>query len=192
MNYLFNRITVNPQLPKRIGRLSEIANNLWWSWNTEFLRLFKIIDMEVWEKCGKNPVKFLKQVEQSKLESIAKNADFLSEYDEVVENFDGYINSKNTWFKKTYPEAENELIAYFSAEYGIDEILSIYSGGLGILSGDHVKSASDLGLPFVAVGLLYKNGYFHQKINASGVQEQEYKNLDLYNLPILPVKDENG
>ena len=192
MNYLFNRITVNPQLPKRIGRLSEIANNLWWSWNTEFLRLFKIIDMEVWEKCGKNPVKFLKQVEQSKLESIAKNAYFLSEYDEVVENFDGYINSKNTWFKKTYPEAENELIAYFSAEYGIDEILSIYSGGLGILSGDHVKSASDLGLPFVAVGLLYKNGYFHQKINASGVQEQEYKNLDLYNLPILPVKDENG
>ncbi len=191
MNYIFNRITVNPQLPKRIGRLAEISNNLWWSWNTEFLKLFKIIDQEVWDKCGKNPVKFLKQVEQSKLEQAAKNLEFLLEYDKMVDNFDGYLNSKNTWFKKTYPDKENELIAYFSAEYGIDETLSIYSGGLGILSGDHVKSASDLGLPFVAVGLLYKNGYFHQRINASGVQEQEYKNLDLYNLPILPVKDEN-
>ena len=191
MNYVFNRITVNPQLPKRIERLSEIANNLWWSWNTEFLKLFKAIDWEVWDKCGKNPVKFLKQVEQAKLESIAKNADFLSDYDEIVRNFDGYMNSKNTWFRKTYPEYTDELFAYFSAEYGIDEILSIYSGGLGILSGDHVKSASDLGLPFVAVGLLYKNGYFHQRINASGIQEQEYKNIDLYNLPILPVKDEN-
>ena len=190
MNYVFNRITVNPQLPKRIDRLGEIANNLWWSWNTEFLKLFKAIDYEVWEKCNKNPVKFLKQVEQSKLEAIAKNSDFLSDYDEIVENFDGYMNSHNTWFRKTYPDYTNELFAYFSAEYGIDEILSIYSGGLGILSGDHVKSASDLGLPFVAVGLLYKNGYFHQRINASGIQVQEYRNIDLYNLPILPVKDE--
>ncbi len=192
MNYVFNRITVNPQLPKRISRLSEVANNLWWSWNTEFLKLFKMIDIETWEKCAKNPVRFLKNVEQSKLEEAAKNLDFLSEYDEIIENFDGYMKSHNTWFKKTYPKDENSLIAYFSAEYGLDETLSIYSGGLGILSGDHVKSASDLGLPFVAVGLLYKNGYFHQRINGYGVQETEYKNIDVYNLPILPVKDENG
>lgn len=191
MNYVFNRITVNPQLPKRIERLSEIANNLWWSWNTEFLKLFKQIDMELWEKCAKNPVKFLKLVEQSKLEEISDNFEFLREYDKIVENFDNYMNSKNTWFSKTYPN-NKDLIAYFSAEYGLDEILPIYSGGLGILSGDHLKSASDLGLPFVAVGLLYKNGYFHQKINGYGIQETEYKNIDLYNLPILPVKDENG
>ena len=155
------------------------------------LKLFKLIDIDLWERCAKNPVKFLKQVEQSKLEHIAKNADFLSEYDEVVENFDNYINSKNTWFSKNYPN-NNSLIAYFSAEYGLDEILPIYSGGLGILSGDHVKSASDLGLPFVAVGLLYKNGYFHQRINSYGVQETEYKNIDIFNLPIIPVKKENG
>ena len=192
MNYVFNRITVNPQLPERIKRLSEIANNLWWSWNTEFLKLFKIIDADLWERCGKNPVKFLKQVEQSKLEHISKNMDFLSIYDEMVENFDNYIKSKSTWFAKAHPESKNELIAYFSAEYGLDEIIPIYSGGLGILSGDHVKSASDLGLPFVAVGLLYKNGYFHQRINGYGVQETEYKSIDIYNLPIIPVKKENG
>ena len=189
--YVFNRITVNPQLPKRIEKLSEISNNLWWSWNTEFLRLFKNIDMDLWEKCQKNPVKFLKQVEQSKLEEISSDYNFLKEYDKIVENFEDYMNSKSTWFSKKYSNKDN-LIAYFSAEYGLDEILPIYSGGLGILSGDHLKSASDLGLPFVAVGLLYKNGYFHQKINGYGVQETEYKNIDLYNLPILPVLDEKG
>lgn len=192
MNYIFNRITVNPQLPKRISRLSEIANNLWWTWNTEFLKLFKNIDIELWEKCNKNPVKFLKLVEQTKLEEIATNYDFLKEYDKIVENFDDYMNSNETWFKKNYSKNKENLIAYFSAEYGLDEILPIYSGGLGILSGDHLKSASDLGLNFVAVGLLYKNGYFHQKINGYGIQETEYKNIDLYNLPIIPVNDEKG
>ena len=102
------------------------------------------------------------------------------------------MNSKNTWFAKKYPEEKNDLIAYFSAEYGIDETMPIYSGGLGILSGDHLKSASDLGIPLVAVGLLYKNGYFNQKINGYGDQETEYKNIDLYDLPITPVKDSKG
>ena len=102
------------------------------------------------------------------------------------------MNSKNTWFNKTYPENKNDLIAYFSAEYGLDEILPIYSGGLGILSGDHLKSSSDLGLPLVAVGLLYKNGYFHQKINKIGMQESEYFDIELDNLPITPVKKETG
>ena len=127
--YVFNRITVNPQLPKRIEKLSEISNNLWWSWNTEFLRLFKNIDMDLWEKCQKNPVKFLKQVEQSKLEEIATDYNFLKEYDKIVENFEDYMNSKSTWFSKKYSNKDN-LIAYFSAEYGLDEILPIYSGGL--------------------------------------------------------------
>lgn len=190
--YIFNKITVNPQLPKKIGKLSEIANNLWWSWNTEFLKLFKKIDIDLWEKCGKNPVKFLKQVDQERLEEIAENTEFIKEYNKNVENYEGYINSKNTWFNKTYPNNKNDVIAYFSAEYGLDEILPIYSGGLGMLSGDHLKSSSDLGIPLVAVGLLYKNGYFHQKINKSGGQVSEYQDIELNNLPIIPVKRETG
>ena len=190
--YIFNKITVNPQLPKRVGELLDIANNLWWSWNTEFLRLFKEIDSDLWETVGKNPVKFLKLVSQDKLEDIAKDEEFLAKYDEVVNHFNSYMQTKETWFSKNYPNNANDLIAYFSAEYGIDEIIPIYSGGLGILSGDHLKSASDLGLPFVAVGLLYKNGYFNQKIDGYGTQKTEYTNIDLDNLPILPVKDENG
>ena len=166
--YIFNKIMVNPQLPKKIDKLSKIANNLWWSWNTEFLKLFKKIDIDLWEKCGKNPVKFLKLVDQEKLENIAEDYEFVKEYNRNANNFESYMESKNTWFNKNYPENKNDLIAYFSAEYGLDEILPIYSGGLGMLSGDHLKSASDLGIPLVAVGLLYKNGYFHQKINRAG------------------------
>lgn len=190
--YLFNRITVNPQLPKRINKLSTIANNLWWSWNTEFLRLFQRIDGDLWEQSNKNPVKFLKHVSQESLENSAKDISFLKEYDKVVEEFEGYMNSKNTWFNKNYPEEKNDLIAYFSAEYGLDQTIPIYSGGLGILSGDHLKSASDLGIPLVAVGLLYKDGYFSQKIDGDGKQQSEYNQIDLYDLPINPVKNEIG
>lgn len=190
--YLFNRITVNPQLPKRINKLATIANNLWWSWNTEFLRLFQRIDMDLWEQANKNPIKFLKHVSQERLESAAKDITFLKEYDKIVDDFEGYMNSKSTWFSKTYPEEKGDLIAYFSAEYGLDQTIPIYSGGLGILSGDHLKSASDLGIPLVAVGLLYKNGYFNQKIDGEGQQQTEYHDIDLYDLPINPVKNEMG
>ncbi len=190
--YIFNRITVTPQLPKRIDNLGKIANNLWWSWNTEFLKLFKEIDIDLWERVEKNPVKFLKLVSQEKLENAAQNQMFLKEYDKINDNFEGYMNSKSTWFSKEYPNNKNNLIAYFSAEYGLDEILPIYSGGLGILSGDHLKSASDLGVPLVAVGLFYKNGYFHQKINGYGDQETEFKTIDGNILPIQMVKDKKG
>ena len=190
--HIFNKITVNPQLPKRIEKLSEIGYNLWWSWNTEYLKLFKEMDIDLWESVNKNPIKFLKLVTQEKLEKAAQNPEFLKKYDKVVENFENYIKSKNNWFDKKYPDNKNNLIAYFSAEYGLDQTLPIYSGGLGVLSGDHLKSASDLGIPLVAVGLLYKNGYFNQKINANGAQETEYKNLDIENLPIESVKDSEG
>ncbi len=190
--YLFNKITVNPQLPKRIEKLSIIANNLWWSWNSEFLRLFKTIDIDLWENIGKNPVKFLKLVPQEKLEEYAKNTDFLKEYDRVVNNFENYMNSRNTLFTKKFPDNKNDLIAYFSAEYGLDEIMQIYSGGLGILSGDHLKAASDLGIPLVGVGLLYKRGYFHQVINPQGRQENVYRDIELENLPMTTVKNEFG
>ena len=190
--YVFNKITVNPQLPKNINRLQEIANNLWWSWNSEFLRLFKRIDNDLWETVGKNPVKFLKRVSQERIELAANDDKFVKEYNKVVKNFDDYMNSKDTWFSKKYPENKNDLIAYFSAEYGLDETIPIYSGGLGILSGDHLKSASDLGIPLVGVGLLYKNGYFNQKIEGYGLQISEYTNIELENLPINPVKNEKG
>ncbi len=190
--YLFNKITVNPQLPKRIEELSVIANNLWWSWNTDFLKLFKMIDIDLWENIGKNPIKFLKMVPQEKLEEYAKNTEFLKEYDRIVSNFQGYIYSKNTLFSKKFPENKNDLIAYFSAEYGLDEIMQIYSGGLGILSGDHLKAASDLGVPLVGVGLLYKKGYFHQVINYAGRQENVYRDIELEDLPITSVKNQMG
>ena len=190
--YTFNRIKVNPQLPKRIEKLSVIANNLWWSWNTNFLKIFKEIDIDLWERVGKNPVKFLKNVSQEKLEEASENQELLKKYDKFAKDFDDYIKSKNTWFSKKYPQNVGDLIAYFSAEYGLDEILPIYSGGLGILSGDHLKSASDLGIPLIAVGLLYKHGYFWQTINGNGVQETEYKDLELEDLPIIPVKDVDG
>ncbi len=190
--YMFNRITVNPQLPSRINKLSEISNNLWWSWNTDFLKIFKEIDIDLWERVEKNPVKFLKLVSQEKLEQAVQNPLILKEYDKIVDDFEGYINSKNTWFSKKYPNNKNDLIAYFSAEYGLDETVPIYSGGLGILSGDHLKSASDLGIPLVAVGLLYKNGYFHQKIDGYGNQKSIYKDIDLMNMPINPVKGKDG
>ena len=191
--YVFNKITVNPQLPKNINRLQEIANNLWWSWNTEFLRLFKRIDNDLWETVDKNPVKFLKRVSQERIEMASKDDKFLKEYNKVVKNFDDYMSSKDTWFNKKYPNSRNDLIAYFSAEYGLDQTIPIYSGGLGILSGDHLKSASDLGIPLIGIGLLYKNGYFNQKIEGyGGMQVSEYTDIDLENLPITPVKNEKG
>ena len=189
--YVFNKITVKPQLPKSINRLDEIANNLWWSWNSEYLRLLKKMDKDLWETVDKNPVKFLKRISQERLEKAAKDSSFVKEYEKVLKNYEDYMFSKDTWFSRKYPENKRDLIAYFSAEYGLDETIPIYSGGLGILSGDHLKSSSDLGIPLVGVGLLYKNGYFRQKIEGYGIQKTEYTTIDLENLPILPVKDEN-
>ena len=192
MPYVFNKITVRPQLPKRISKLYDISYNLWWSWNTEFLRLFKKIDMDLWEKCEKNPVKFLRLVSQDRLEEAASDQEFLKEYDKIVRNFEDYMDAKSTWYSKKYPNSAHDLIAYFSAEYGLDETVAIYSGGLGILSGDHLKSSSDMGIPLVGIGLLYKHGYFHQVINGFGQQETVYKDVDLTTLPIHTVKDDEG
>ena len=190
--YIFNKVTVNPQLPKSIEKLGEISENLWWSWNTEFLKIFKEIDIDLWEQCNKNPVKFLRLVDQEKLERASTDPEILRNYRVNVDNFESYMKSRTTWFSKQYPENKDDVIAYFSAEYGLDETLPIYAGGLGILSADHLKSASDLGLPIVAIGLLYKNGYFNQKINRNGEQVSEYYNVEMDNLPIKPLKDENG
>ncbi|MBE5812694.1 MAG: glycosyltransferase family 1 protein [Clostridiales bacterium] len=190
--YLFGKVTVIPQVPERINRLEELAYNLWWSWNVEALKLFKAIDIDLWEKCQKNPVKFINNVEQSKLEIAVKDEAFLKQYDSIISKFDSYQKSTNTWYNKKYPNVKDNKIAYFSAEYGLDESFPIYSGGLGILSGDHCKSASDLGMPFYAIGLLYRQGYFNQRINKDGWQETNFTELNINELPVKPVLLENG
>ena len=190
--YLFGKINVMPKLPERISGLSELSKNLWWSWNSYSLRLYEYIDADLFNKLNKNPVKFLSQINQKRLIEISNDSEFLKEYDMVMENFHGYLNNKDTYYNKTFPDEKNAVIAYFSAEYGLDEILPIYAGGLGILSGDHCKSASDLGIPFVPVGLLYKDGYFNQKINKDGSETFEYTAATIEDLPILPVLDDDG
>ena len=115
--YVFNKITVTPQLPERINKLAKVADNLWWTWNTDFLKLFKTIDCDLWETVGKNPVKFLKLVSQEKLENVANNPEFLRDYDKIVNNFEDYMNSKNTWFKRNYPDNKNDLIAYNTLDF---------------------------------------------------------------------------
>ena len=190
--YIFNRLTVVPKLPERIKGIQEIAENLWWCWNTESLKLFKKIDKELWERLEKNPIKFLKQISQTKLEEVAKDEEFLREYNKVYLDFKGYMENNNTYYMNNYEKYKNKCIAYFSAEYGLDETMPLYSGGLGILSGDHLKSASDLGIPLVGVGLMYKEGYFNQKIDGRGNQLTLFAKSDLDNMPIKKVKDEKG
>lgn len=190
--YLFGKIIVRPQLPENISKLNDIANNIWWTWNINSLVLFKDLDPVLWKKVDKNPIRFLKEANQNTLIEASTNHEFLNKYNEIVGYYNGYMNNTNTWFDQNYPEHKNDLIAYFSAEYGLDEILPIYAGGLGILSGDHCKSASDLGLPFVAIGLLYKQGYSNQIVNIDGNQVYEPVNVDIDNLPIFPVKDEDN
>ena len=190
--YIFNRLTIVPKLPDRIRGIHEIAENLWWCWNTESLKLFKKIDKELWERVEKNPIKFLKQISQTKLEEVAKDEEFLREYNKVYLDFKGYMENNNTYYMNNYEKYKNKCIAYFSAEYGLDETMPLYSGGLGILSGDHLKSASDLGIPLVGVGLMYKEGYFNQKIDGRGNQLTLFAKSDLDNMPIKKVKDEKG
>ena len=190
--YLFGKITVKPQLPERISELNNIANNMWWSWNSYSLRLYDYIDSNLFSKVEKNPVKFLARVNQKRLLEVAEDADFLKDYDLIVDNFKNYLKAENTYFNRTFPNNKNDTIAYFSAEYGIDETLPIYAGGLGILSGDHLKSASDLGIPFVGVGLLYKQGYFNQFINKDGTELFDYSPTNIDDTPILPVLDSDG
>ncbi|MFH1861075.1 MAG: alpha-glucan family phosphorylase [bacterium] len=177
---------VQPIVPQRINRLNEIAFNLWFSWNPDALLLFSSIDRDLWKKMGHNPIKFLKEVSQHKLERASRDRTYLSEYNKVMAAFDHYLSETDTWYDHRFG-GRDEIIAYFSAEYGLHESLGIYSGGLGILSGDHCKAASDLGLPFVAVGLLYRHGYFSQKLDSHGNQIAEYIDNEFEEMPIRRV-----
>jgi starch phosphorylase len=182
---VYGRITVFPIMPARINRLYELAYNLWWSWHPEAQALYSSLDTDLWENVSHNPVRFLSEIEPEKLESAATNEEYLAHYDTIIQDFDHYIHPRadETWFSTTYPELVGKTIAYFSAEFGLHESLPIYSGGLGILSGDHCKEASDLGLPFVGMGFLYPQGYFHQRVTREGTQEAFYDKLHFSEAP---------
>ncbi|MBP1464629.1 alpha-glucan family phosphorylase [Candidatus Chloroploca sp. M-50] len=179
-------------IPERIARLRELAYNLWWTWHPEAQDLYRQIDPDLWELDYHNPVDFLRDVRQRKLEEASANAGYLKLYDAVMKSFDAYVGAKKTWFRKHYPDIKDVQIAYFSAEFGLHESLPIYSGGLGILSGDHVKEASDMDLPFVAVGFIYPQGYFRQRLDPSGWQFAEYNKMNFADVPAIPALDPEG
>lgn len=191
MNVL-ESVLVLPVLPERIKRLNELAHNLWWVWTPEATELFATLDRELWDEVVHNPVKLLRRIRQERLEEVANDDKYLKHYDSVMEAFDAYMNADDTWFARNYPDDVDKPIAYFSAEFGLHESLPIYSGGLGVLSGDHCKAASDLGLPLVGVGFLYPQGYFRQRITSQGDQKAYYEKLDLAEVPARPAVDENG
>lgn len=190
--YKFGKIKVTTAIPERLSGLSDISMNLWWSWNSEAIDLYREIDLALWEKLNRNPVRFLQEVSVRKLEEKLTDSEFMDRYNKVMKDFFHYTSTDDTWFNKSYTDYKNERIIYFSAEYGLHEVLPVYSGGLGVLSGDHCKSASDLGLPFTAIGLFYKQGYFDQHINAEGWQETHFTTLNYSQLPVTPVIDANG
>ena len=186
------RFVVIPKLPENLLPLRELAYNLWWSWHAEARWLFRDIDPQLWEKCGHSPVSLLRQVSQKRLIALSQDAEYLERLRQVQERFNTYMNRSDRWFHRTNQSDANFLVAYFSAEFGFHESLQTYSGGLGILAGDHCKSASDLGVPLVGVGILYRQGYFIQRLNTDGWQEAEYINLDFQELPLTEVCDEKG
>ncbi len=179
-------------LPRRISRLSELTYNLWWIWNPDAQRLFSQIDKELWERTYHNPVLFLRQVERPHLNAVTYDRYYLDFYDRVMRAFDAYIKNGESWYARTYPGAPGRQIAYFSFEFGLHESLPVYAGGLGILSGDHLKEASDLGLPLVAVGFLYTQGYFSQRITEDGWQEARNVRLQFEDLPLIPLLSADG
>jgi starch phosphorylase len=172
-------------LPKRLSRLGELAFNLWWTWQPEAARLFGRLDYDLWERLGHNPIRLLNEIGRARLDQAAKDKDYLALYDALFEKFDSYF-SKKTWTQKAHPELKDP-IAYFSMEFGLHETLPIYSGGLGVLAGDHLKESSDLGLPLIAVGFMYAQGYFSQRISEDGWQEAVNNPLTFEHLPVSLV-----
>jgi len=179
--------TVKPKLPVPLKPLEEIARNLWLSWNFDAVMLFIRLDYDLWLKSQQNPARMLGMVSQERLEKMAEDDSYLAALKDVYDRFQHY-KKRETWYKGS----RKDMIAYFSMEYGMDVSLPIYSGGLGILSGDHMKTSSDLGLPLVGVGLLYRQGYFKQYLNGDGYQQESYPENDWYNMPVERKLDKNG
>mgnify|MGYP000320176612 CR=1 FL=1 len=171
--------------------LYKIANNLFWSWDSETRNLFEKIDLDIWDKVGHNPIKLLDAIDDERFKNLFEDDEFLHLFLNVSRGVQNYLNG-NTWYKTNYPNENKLTIAYFSAEFGLTECVRIYSGGLGVLSGDHIKSASDLGIPLIGIGLLYSKGYFQQALDKEGWQKEYYIIEDFHKLPIELQRDENN
>jgi starch phosphorylase len=186
---------VFPDVPAPLQPLLEMANNLWWVWHPDAAELFRRLDRNLWEEVNHNPVKLLGIIDQKRLLEMAANDGYMAQLSRVYDAFKYHLKETG-WFAKSHAAVAAQkkplLAAYFSAEFGLHESLPVYSGGLGILAGDHLKSASEIGLPLVAMGLLYRNGYFQQYLTADGWQQEAYPEMDFYNLPIEPVKHTDG
>ncbi|ACM18899.1 alpha-glucan phosphorylase [Geotalea daltonii FRC-32] len=193
MNFskILHRFTVTPSLPKELAGLQRIAYNLWWCWEPDAIELFTRLDPELWRETRHNPVEMLGILQQTTLEMLKADEGFISHLAMVEDKLKEYLAAK-TWYSKLHREDDGLRVAYFSMEFGLHESLPIYSGGLGILAGDHLKSASDLGLPLVGVGLLYRQGYFRQYLNIEGWQQEFYPENDFYNLPLHLERKADG
>lgn len=190
----FRQFTAVANLPRKIERLRELAYNLWWTWHPQARLLFSSLDPRIWGTMGNNPVRMLESVSAERLIEAAENASYMNLYTQILKQFDDYLDDrlpdKNL---AACPEIRwASPVAYFSTEYGLHECLPIYSGGLGTLSGDHLKTASDLNIPLVGVGLLYRKGFFHQSIDKDGVQIADYPENDFSNMPVQIVQDDRG
>lgn len=182
---------VRPDIPAALKPLEDLARNLWFSWNWEAVQLFIRLNPKLWERSYQNPVLMLGLLSQEDFEEAARDESFVANLNRVHRTFTEYLGAK-TWFQERHADAKGFLTAYFCCEFGIDEGLPIYSGGLGILSGDHLKSASDLGLPLVGVGLLYQKGYFRQQLSLDGWQQELYPDNDWYNMPVILMHGPDG
>lgn len=185
-------LEVRPVLPERLQRLDELANDLLYSWDRQVRSLFYRLDPVLWESSGHNPKVFLRRISQHKLDDAAEDRVFLQDLNRTLSAYDTYLQQDANSGVEEHLVPGKDLVAYFCAEFGFHESFPIYSGGLGILAGDHCKAASDLNVPFVAIGLLYRQGYFNQKIDVHGHQQAHYNNNDFDDLPISPARDEQG
>ncbi len=183
--------TVLPCLPDRLKPLQTLAYNLWWCWNADAVALFRRINPDLFEALDHSPIRLLGATDQVRYEQLVEDDGFLAHMDRVAAALDHYLKAP-TWFQETFTTEAQERIAYFSAEFGIHESVPVYSGGLGVLAGDHLKSASDLGIPLVGITLMYREGYFRQYLNVDGWQQERYPENDFFTLPLVPELDANG
>jgi len=187
----FRHFHIQPNIPEPLLPLKDLAMNLWFAWNWQAVQLFIRLNPDLWEKSYQNPVLMLGALSQQDLEAAAGDESFIANLRDVHENFVNYLQAPG-WFRETYAAEKNFMAAYFSCEFGIDEGLPIYSGGLGVLAGDHLKSASDLGIPLIGVGLLYQKGYFRQVLNQDGWQQEQYPVNDWFNMPVTIERGPDG